>query len=1003
MRTNKILKYFLLITACVACLYTTGQQYTFRRYTPSDGLAGEVVHFIMQDSYGFLWAATGNGLSRFDGKTFRNYAYSEGLRDLAVVTVYEDQRHRLWAGTTKGIAELKNGRFIMHTNKENNNFYVTSFTEDQRNGLLALTSRGAYHFNDTSWVKINLLPEYKESECVEIAEANDGTYYNYEDALLYKKKNLPAVLLAKDSTDKAEYFCGQLRKIGNKTYAAIHNQLFELSEGKMHLLIDSIPVTRFFNFTIDTGNVCWVNIAGKGLYKYRMLPGNKKTISVYEYDSNTNGYPFIDNQRNLWITSYTGLIKVIPKIFEDVTPPAKTGVAKRLNAIPAGDNEIIVSDADGLSLLKKNTIIHLPKPASYTDDASYCQDVVEGFAKDNRDFTWMITRQRKILCWNGRQLFDYSALLTKRSSQYIRNLAVNPVNNMVFICDDSTLICGNENKFGAFTDRNGNRFSRTNTVLFTHDGVGLVNVNQKGIYFITRDNEIIKAPAELDIIEKSGYTYFFEDKEGWIWISNAGKGLVHFYIDKNSYKVKNLTILTTEQGLSANKIADMTFDTEGNKWVSCSNGLAVLKKNAADSSTWDVYTIGKEQNISFAPPLSMTADNAGNVWLASLDKLIRIDSRELILKKIQPGIVIEKVLLDMKETNWKKLDDSVYGYFQLPVFPRLDHSQNTLGIEFSGISVSNADYFEYSYRLEPLDKIWNAPSANSYITLVKLAPGTYTFKVRARGRGTPWSTPALFSFTIKPPFWETWLFRLLIIALAASAIISIYHNRVKKIRKNAELQNQLKELEMKAFKAQMNPHFIYNALNSIQSLIADDRKSEAINYIGTFSRLLRHVLEYTENNVISLEKELQTLKLYIELESLRLNMNLHYTINLEDDIICEHEKLPPLILQPFVENALWHGLSRKEGDKVLTISVSQSDYHLVFSIEDNGIGRMNAGRYKKQLSGDLYSPRGIDITVKRLKTFNKSTESPLVFRDLNDCNGEATGTRVIVHVKRQSR
>ena len=446
----------------------------------------------------------------------------------------------------------------------------------------------------------------------------------------------------------------------------------------------------------------------------------------------------------------------------------------------------------------------------------------------------------------------------------------------------------------------------------------------------------------------------------------------------------------------------MVFDNEGNKWVSCSNGLVVLKPHSANSSVWDIYTIGKEQNINLTGPLEMTTDDASNVWLASLDKLIRVDAQKLLLKKVTPSVVIDKVMLDMKETDWSKFGDSTYSYFQLPVSPVLKYAQNTLGLEFYGVSVYNADYFEYAYQLEPLDKTWSSASPGNYISFVNLSPGAYVFNVKARGRGTEWSRPAVFRFTIKPPFWDSWPFRLLIAGLASAIIVSIYFGRIKKIQNRAEIQNQLRELEMKALKAQMNPHFIYNALNSIQSLIADEKKSEAINYIGTFSRLLRHVLEYTENNVISLEKELQTLRLYIELESLRLNMDLHYTITTADEVICENEKLPPLTLQPFVENALWHGLSRKQGDKLLTIAVSQTVSTLIIAVEDNGIGRASAAVLKKQSSTDLYPSKGIDITAKRLRAFNRNNAQPVEYCDLVDSLGNSIGTRVTVTINRHS-
>ena len=118
---------------------------------------------------------------------------------------------------------------------------------------MAFTSGGTYRYNDSIWTKINLLPEYKGGECSEIVFADSGLYMNYENAPIFKKKDSPPVLLAKDTTDRTEFFCSQLMKIRGKVYAAIHNQLFELIHGKMHLLIDSIPAQHFFNYTIDTG------------------------------------------------------------------------------------------------------------------------------------------------------------------------------------------------------------------------------------------------------------------------------------------------------------------------------------------------------------------------------------------------------------------------------------------------------------------------------------------------------------------------------------------------------------------------------------------------------------------------------------------------------------------------------------------------------------------------------------------------------------------------------
>jgi hypothetical protein len=308
------------------------------------------------------------------------------------------------------------------------------------------------------------------------------------------------------------------------------------------------------------------------------------------------------------------------------------------------------------------------------------------------------------------------------------------------------------------------------------------------------------------------------------------------------------------------------------------------------------------------------------------------------------------------------------------------------------------------YKLEQEGKAeaWQYGPANYTIRFEDLQPGKYTLRMQASNAALQFNGPEkALSIRINPPWYGTWWARVIILAIAASIIIVIFRVRIKKIRDDALIQNQLKELEMKALKAQMNPHFIYNALNSIQALVANDKKDEGIRYIGSFSRLLRAVLDNSENNVISLDKELETIDLYIQLESLRLDMQLSYKKAIPEDLVAEFEKIPPLILQPFVENALWHGLSRKEGEKEIKVTVSLKDQWLICEITDNGVGRERAGELKRN-SIAIHQSKGIDITGKRLLDFNDDNSvSPIQFFDLQDDKKNPSGTKVVVHVKRK--
>ena len=211
------------------------------------------------------------------------------------------------------------------------------------------------------------------------------------------------------------------------------------------------------------------------------------------------------------------------------------------------------------------------------------------------------------------------------------------------------------------------------------------------------------------------------------------------------------------------------------------------------------------------------------------------------------------------------------------------------------------------------------------------------------------------------------------------------------------------DAEMQALRARMNPHFIYNALNSIQSLVLDNRTQEAVRYIGKFAKLLRQVLEQSDNNLITLEKELNTLDLYIQLEALRMNAQLHHDIEVDEQLMPEKELVPPLIIQPYVENALWHGLSRKTNERNLWITVSATEDWLIIKIRDNGIGRHQAAIHKRE-SGINASSKGMSITANRLALMNnETTEGAVSVLDLYDELQQPQGTEVTLRLARMTK
>jgi hypothetical protein len=361
----------------------------------------------------------------------------------------------------------------------------------------------------------------------------------------------------------------------------------------------------------------------------------------------------------------------------------------------------------------------------------------------------------------------------------------------------------------------------------------------------------------------------------------------------------------------------------------------------------------------------------------------------------------------------------------LPVFVRLPHNLNTISVSFDGITYSHNEQSIFAYKLEGLDTAWQYTTNDRSISFANLAPGKYDFRVKVRKPNTGWSNEATFTFVIRTPFWKTWWFEALLILIAAVVVGIFVRMRIKRIQTKANIQHQLQELELKALKAanalmsarqnladaemqalraQMNPHFIYNALNSIQSLVLDGRQQEAIRYISKFAKLLRQVLEHSENNLITLEKELNTLELYIQLEALRLNTELNYSIEVDENLLPEKELIPPLIIQPYVENALWHGLSHKQGERNLRVAIKATDDWLFVSIRDNGIGRQQAGLHKKQGHHADAVSKGMNITAGRLSAINGETGNEAVsVLDLYDDKQSPVGTEVTLRIVRTTK
>ena len=336
----------------------------------------------------------------------------------------------------------------------------------------------------------------------------------------------------------------------------------------------------------------------------------------------------------------------------------------------------------------------------------------------------------------------------------------------------------------------------------------------------------------------------------------------------------------------------------------------------------------------------------------------------------------------------------------------LRYDQNTIGVSFSAIEYLFPEKVQYAFRLSELHSDWRyADYKSREILYSNLSPGKYAFQLKAQMLGGNWQVePIELIIVITPPFWQTWWFRILAGLVLIATAFYLIRWRITLVRKKEQQkalhEKQLIELEAKALRAQMNPHFIFNSMNSIKSLINKNENDKAASYLTTFSKLIRTLFQNSDKREISLYEELETCKFYTQLEKMRFGDKVEFVFNVDEAIDLKDFKVPALILQPFIENAIWHGLIPKETGGIVTISVKKNDGAIQCIIDDNGIGREQSKQFKP-LYEATYQSKGIGLTQSRLeldKLLNEREDAILII-DKEDESGQSEGTRVIISFK----
>ncbi|HWY38984.1 MAG TPA: two-component regulator propeller domain-containing protein, partial [Bacteroidia bacterium] len=449
--------------------------------------------------------------------------------------------------------------------------------------------------------------------------------------------------------------------------------------------------------------------------------------------------------------------------------------------------------------------------------------------------------------------------------------------------------------------------------------------------------------------------------------------------------------INEENGLNSDLVYSLLLtDDDKTLWAGTNQGANKIDlHNYFTNHALNILSFGKTEGFKGVECNTggLCKDSSGVLWFGTVNGIVKHTPVKYNENTIEPKLSFTNIKLFYDDTALQ----------QNAVLPS---SLNNITFNYTGICLTNPEKVRYIHKLEGFERNWSPEGNQGLVTYSNLPPGTYTFKVRCCNNQGVWThEPLIFSFTVTPPIWQRWWFILSELIFIGLLIAFVFRVRLNQLRKEQEretrMQIEISKNELKALRAQMNPHFLFNSLNSIQQFILNHKDEEAVFYLNRFARLMRMILNNSEKQSVTLKEEIDALKIYIELEKMRFSNKFDYEINVAASMDADYEQIPTMLLQPYVENAILHGLTPGEKQGLLKISFSVENNFITAVIEDNGVGRRRSVEINRT-SHRSHASMGMKITQDRLKLLGNIQQTTYTARiiDLVDKEGNATGTRV---------
>jgi ligand-binding sensor domain-containing protein len=1005
----------------------------FTRYTVKDGLSDINITSLQQDNEGYIWIGTDDGLNRFDGAGFKKFYRGSAPLNLLSSGIWNIKKfgnERIGIISKGGLQVLNTKNYTVSSYFIKDSSVISPYLNSAWDAIelpggryAVSTTTGFYIYNDKGLVlKRHDAFTAKDIGSKRILYGRD--FFKLSASKYALSVNEGRLSLYDDSSKIFKEFVNEDAKdsylLTNSPFEKVNHWVIKSQIGSDEFIFISTlsPAITWYNHATRkittsplafgiTDSVNWQSkiiklndsllaissgVNGFHLLKKNRLTGEITTDGIKYLRNYKILCLFADKDNRLWVGTTEGLLKQnlqVPVIntwhYGPVEGKKFTGgistVYRYRDKLYAGR----FSHSKGLAIIDPGTMKLIKEIDFFSDKTTWNE--VRSIEMYHPDTLWLGTSGG--LLWFDTKTEHYGKVLDEQ--RYVWARGFNPVLSPPKD-DGNAWMCGllggkviryhiPSRVFTLFTPETKPAlpFEKVKNIVYDSygdvwiSGHSLARWNSQKQYFDTLITVYGGANKYNDDI-----VAIQADDNGSLWMHNTYNGLLQYKIREREF-----VNYTMKDGLPSDGLTALSPVIDNKIWVAASSQLCLFDIGSKKFTIYD--------NRDGLPEPRPTArkifydDQDGMLYLCSNEYLSRFPHTPLKENDNSSPLLIEEV-----SVNNKKI------YFNPEDKIRTDYDQNNLAISFSIIDFDKSNY-QFAWRLNKAAN-WNIIGNQRTINLNNLPPGNYEMEVKASGKPGIEKIKTL-SFIIKPPFWKTSWFIIPAALLIGAGIYFIYRRRIRYIHRKAEIDKQLSQTEMKALQAQMNPHFIFNSLNSIREMILNNENKDASHYLSKFAHLIRITLDQSSQSLVSLRDTIDYLERYLEMEQIR-NGYLTYKIVADENLDKDEIFIPPMLIQPFIENGLWHGVAANNKTIHIIIYFKKETNCFICTVEDNGIG-INKSEKNKNDNAIKRKSHGISNINQRIRLLNEKhgLHCKVNIRDKQDVPGSnSTGTLVTIYL-----